>query len=92
MLSARPRSSRPDRTLDELVSELHDEIESALEDAPIEVKYDIDTGSFQVQLLVEHVVGRLNNELNSPLFAQVEDGTIRIMDIRRLYDIDSNIT
>ena len=79
-----------DRTLDELASELHDGIENALEDAPIEVEYDIDTGSFQAELPVEHVVERLNNKLEPPLFARVEDGTIRIMDIRRLYDIDSD--
>ena len=79
-----------DRTLDELASELHDEIESALEDAPIEVKYDIDTGSFQAELPVEHVVGRLNKRLDPPLFVRVEDGTIRVMDIRRLYDINAD--
>lgn len=79
-----------DRTLDELASELDDEIESALENAPIEVEYDIDTGSFQAELPVAHVVGRLNKRLDPPLFARVEDGTIRIMDIRRLYDIDAD--
>lgn len=58
-----------DRTLNELASELDDEIESALEDAPIEVEYDIDTGSFQAKLPVEHVVGRLNEWLDPPSFA-----------------------
>ena len=78
-----------DCTLNELASELHDEIENAFEDTSIEVEYDIDTGSFQAELPVEHVVDRLNKRLDPPLFARVEDGTIRIMDIRCLYDIDS---
>lgn len=79
-----------DRTLDDLASELHDEIESVLEDASIEVEYDIDTGSVQAQFPVEQVVGRLNKRLDPPLFARVEERTIHIMDIRRLYDIEAD--
>lgn len=61
-----------------------------LEEIPVDVEYDIDTGSFQAALSIEHVVSRLNERLEPPLFARVEDDTetIRIGDIRRLYDID----
>jgi hypothetical protein len=79
-----------DRTLDELAGELETELEAVLENTPIDVEYDIDTGSFQAALSIEHVVSRLNERLEPPLFARVEDETetIRIGDIRRLYEID----
>lgn len=79
-----------DRTLEKLASELETELEAVLEDTAVNVTYDIDTGSFQAELSIDHVVRRLNERLKPPLFARVDEATetIQIGDIRRLYDID----
>ena len=57
-----------DRTLDELAGELETELEAVLEDTSIDVKYDIDTGSFQADLSIEHVVAFGCSKM-SPLYA-----------------------
>lgn len=79
-----------DRTLAKLASELETELEAVLEDTAVDVTYDIDTGSFQADLSIDHVVRRLNERLEPPLFARVDDTTemIQIGDIRHFYNID----
>lgn len=77
-----------DRTLDGMADEINEIVDEVLDDTSININYDLDTGSFYGQLPFDEVTARLNERLDPPFFAKIQDGQLVIRDVRREYGID----
>jgi|GEM_PF-3541717 len=77
-----------DRTLDSLTCDLHEEINSVVDDTEVDVEYDLNTGSFEAHLPVDEITARINRRLDPPFLVRAEGTKLVVEDIRRMADVE----
>lgn len=75
-----------DQTLSDIAEDIKADIAEEINEANIDVSYDIYSGEIEAQLPLNTVTSRLNRRLDPPFFVKEEEGKIVVLHIREEFD------